>query len=81
MCLAIPTKIISLLDHNRARVAVGGVEREISVALVKDLKPGDYVIVHVGYALSKLDEEEAQRTLTLFEEMTENFHEHEAERS
>ena len=52
-----------------ARVELGGVLKEVSLALVEGVQPGDYVIVHVGYALSRLDPEEAARTLALFAEM------------
>ena len=67
MCLAIPARIVERLDGDAARVDLGGVRKEISLALVDDAEVGDYVIVHVGYALSKLDPEEAARTLALFE--------------
>ena len=70
MCLAIPAQITKLLDHRRAIVNVGGIEREISVALLNEINLGDFVIVHVGYALTKLDEEEAKKTLQLFAEMS-----------
>ena len=63
MCLAIPARIEQLTDQDRAIVNLGGVRKEISLALVDDVAVGDYVIVHVGYALQKLDEEEAERTL------------------
>ena len=63
MCLAIPVKIVEILDPERAMASAGGILREINTALVDDLKVGDYVILHVGYALSRLDEEEAQQTL------------------
>ena len=63
MCLAIPVEITELLGENRARVSAGGILREIDTTLVADLQVGDYVILHVGYALSKLDETEALRTL------------------
>jgi hydrogenase expression/formation protein HypC len=66
MCLAIPARIEQLTDQDRAIVNLGGVRKEISLALVDDVAVGDYVIVHVGYALQKLDEEEAERTLALF---------------
>ncbi len=69
MCLAIPAKIEKLLANNRAMANVGGVTREISVALIDDIKIDDYVIVHVGFALTKLDEQEATKTLKLFSEM------------
>jgi len=71
MCLAIPAKIIELRENQKALAEVGGVQREISLALLKDIHVGDYVIVHVGFALSKLDEEEAQKTLALFSDMLE----------
>lgn len=66
MCLAIPARIVELLDGDACRVDLGGVRKEISLALVDGAEVGDYVIVHVGYALSKLDAEEAERTLELF---------------
>jgi hydrogenase expression/formation protein HypC len=70
MCLAIPGRIEQLIDEDRAIVNLGGVLKEISLALVEDVAVGDYVIVHVGYALQKLDEEEAERTLALFAELS-----------
>lgn len=70
MCLAIPTQIIKLLDNQMALTSLSGVEKEISLALIQDdVKEGDFVIVHVGYALSKLDEEDAQKTLAYFAEL------------
>lgn len=69
MCLAIPAKVIKILDFQRALVNLGGIEKDISVALLEDVTIGDYVILHVGYALTKLDEGEAKKTLQLFAEM------------
>ncbi len=63
MCLAIPVRVTELLAGDRALVSAGGIVREIDTALVDDLQVGDYVILHVGYALSKLNEIEAQKTL------------------
>jgi len=68
MCLAIPARIVELLEGDNCRVDLGGVRKEISLALVDDARVGDYVIVHVGFALSLLDAEEAERTLALFAE-------------
>ena len=68
MCPAIPARIVELLDGDQCRVELGGVRKEISLALVDDAAVGDYVIVHVGYALTKLDPEEAAQTLALFAE-------------
>ena len=69
MCLAIPARIEELTTPGNAIVNLGGVRKEISLALINDATVGDYVIVHVGYALQKLDEEEALRTLEMFAEM------------
>ncbi len=63
MCLAIPVQITEVLDDERALASASGIVREISTALIDDVRAGDYVILHVGYALSKLDEEEARQTL------------------
>jgi hydrogenase expression/formation protein HypC len=68
MCLAIPVRISELLDDDTAVADVGGVQRQINVALVDAPAVGDYVILHVGYALSKLDPAEAERTLALMAE-------------
>lgn len=68
MCLAIPARVVALTDDDNALVDLGGVRKEISLALVEDVAVGDYVIVHVGYALSLLDAEEAEKTLALFAE-------------
>ncbi|ARG97683.1 HypC/HybG/HupF family hydrogenase formation chaperone [Legionella micdadei] len=69
MCLALPVQVTRLLDSQRALVNLGGIEKEISIALLDQVSEGDYVILHVGYALTILNEDEARRTLTLFAEM------------
>ena len=69
MCLAIPAQVVELLDGDRAIVDLAGVKKEISLALVESVAVGDYVIVHVGFALNKLDPEEAAKTLALFAEL------------
>ena len=69
MCLAIPARIEELSTPGNAIVNLGGVRKEISLALVDDAQVGEYVIVHVGYALQKLDQEEAELTLKMFAEM------------
>lgn len=73
MCLAIPARVAELLDNDGAVVELGGVRKEISLALVEGVAVGDYVIVHVGYALNRLDPEEAIKTLALFAEIGEGF--------
>jgi hydrogenase expression/formation protein HypC len=63
MCLAIPARVIELLPDERARIELSGVRKEISLALVDDVKTGDYVIVHVGFAIGRIDPDEAEQTL------------------
>lgn len=69
MCLALPCRIVELRDDEKAVIDVSGMRKEISLALVEDVGVGDYVIVHVGYALTRLDPEEAEKTLALFAEL------------
>jgi hydrogenase expression/formation protein HypC len=66
MCLALPARVVELLDAERAIVELGGVRRIVSVALTPEARVGDHVIVHVGYAIGVLDPDEAERTLALF---------------
>jgi hydrogenase expression/formation protein HypC len=66
MCLALPVRVTELKAADIAVVDLGGIRKEISLALVDDVAVGDYVILHVGYALSKLDAMEAEKTLALF---------------
>ena len=68
MCLAIPALVTQLLPDRMARISLDGVMKTISVMLVEDVAPGDYVIVHVGHALAKIDPEEAEHTLALLAE-------------
>jgi hydrogenase expression/formation protein HypC len=68
MCLAIPALVSEVLPGDMAKVSLDGVTKEISIAMVEDVKAGDYVIIHVGYALSKIDAEEAEKTLALLAE-------------
>jgi hydrogenase expression/formation protein HypC len=65
MCLALPAQITEIHDDDTATVTLGGVRKQVSLTLIEDASVGDYVIVHVGYALSKLDPAEAERTLAL----------------
>jgi hydrogenase expression/formation protein HypC len=67
MCLALPAKVLAV-DGDAATVSLGGVKKQISLALVEGVVPGDYVIVHTGFALSILDPAQAERTLALFRE-------------
>jgi len=73
MCLAIPGQIQSINESSdMATVSVDKVKVEVSLALVDDIQVGDYVLVHVGYALNKIDEEEALKTLALFDEVAQS---------
>ncbi len=69
MCLALPVRVVEIgsgKGEDWAMVDLGGVTKEVSLALLDGVEVGDYVILHVGYALSKLDPEEASKTLALF---------------
>lgn len=66
MCLAIPVQIKEIIDEDTAVAEISGLKKTISTALLDDVKVGDYVILHVGYALQKIDPEEAKKTLELF---------------
>lgn len=67
MCLSVPAKVIEI-EKNLATVELGGTKTKVSLDLVEDIKINDYVLVHTGFALQKIDEEEAERTLELFDE-------------
>ncbi|HHO69045.1 MAG TPA: HypC/HybG/HupF family hydrogenase formation chaperone [Gammaproteobacteria bacterium] len=69
MCLALPARIVAIDDRGEtATVALGEVRKDISLALIEDARLDDYVLIHVGYALNKVSEEEAERTLQMFAE-------------
>ncbi|HTN47988.1 MAG TPA: HypC/HybG/HupF family hydrogenase formation chaperone [Burkholderiaceae bacterium] len=68
MCLALPARVVELVPPTEGVIDLGGVRKRISLELVPGVQPGDYVIVHVGYALQKLDPAQAERTLALFAE-------------
>jgi len=70
MCLAIPAQLVEIRDADTGVVDLSGVRKEVSLALVDGVAVGDYVIVHVGYALQKLDRDEAEKTLRLFAELS-----------
>jgi hydrogenase expression/formation protein HypC len=71
MCLAIPGRVVEVVDEeNRlAKVDIGGVTRTANVGLLGQVEPGDWVLIHVGFALSKVDEDEAHAQLRLLREM------------
>ena len=71
MCLGIPVKIIEIKEDNKALAELAGVKREVSLALLPDVKIGDYVLLHAGFAIQKIDEAEAEETLRLLREFVE----------
>lgn len=68
MCLSIPAKILSI-DGDKARVSLGGAEYNAALNLVDDVKIGDYVLLHSGFAIQKIDEKEAKETMQLLNEI------------
>ena len=75
MCLAIPGRVVEITDEGNqlAKVDVSGVLRNVNVGLLDDVRADDWVLIHVGFALSKVDEEEAHATLALLQEMGEAY--------
>ena len=69
MCLAVPVRVVALLEEQWVEVEVGGVRSRVSTAIVEGVAAGDYVIVHAGFAIARLDVEEAEKTLALFDEL------------
>lgn len=73
MCLAVPGKILTVENRNEdlkmAKVSFGGIVMDVCLDFVPEAQPGDYVIVHVGFALNVLDESEAEKTLSLIGEL------------
>jgi len=68
MCLAIPIRVEALLPDDMARVTLSGVSKCVSIALLEDVRVGDYLLIHVGYALARLDPDEAEQTLAMMRE-------------
>jgi hydrogenase expression/formation protein HypC len=75
MCLAIPGRVVEVIDEARslAQVEVAGVRRTVNVGLLDGVAPDDWVLIHVGFALSKVDEEEAHASLRLLQQMGEAY--------
>ena len=72
MCLAIPMKLIEISDAENGSAEVEGVRYQVNLSLLEDVKVGDYVIVHAGFAIEKLDQEEANQRLAMFQELAAN---------
>jgi hydrogenase expression/formation protein HypC len=73
MCLAVPVRVIALLEGDWAVVDLGGVESKVSLAFVEGVAPGDYLIVHVGHAIARLNVEQAEESLALFRQIAETI--------
>jgi hydrogenase expression/formation protein HypC len=71
MCLAVPAEVVELLGEGQARVRIGATTQVVSTALLDEVAVGEYVIVHVGFALTKLDADKAAQTLALMAEWSE----------
>lgn len=69
MCLAIPAEVVEVTEDETAVVDFGGAKKRVSLALVDDVERGDFVLVHAGFAIEKVDAEEALKTRELFEEL------------
>lgn len=69
MCLAIPVRVVEVRPDQKAVIDLAGVRKEVSTALIDEVQVDDYVIVHVGYAIGKVDADEAQRTLEMFNQL------------
>jgi hydrogenase expression/formation protein HypC len=69
MCLAVPVRVIALLGAQWVETEVGGIRSRVSSALIDEVAVGDYLIVHAGFAITRLDVEEAEKSLALFDEI------------
>ncbi len=69
MCVGVPARVVEMLEHEEGVVELEGVRRVVSLALVPGISQGEYVIVHAGFAIQRLDEKEAQETLRIMREM------------
>ena len=69
MCLAVPVRVTALLDDQWVEAEMGGILTHVSIALIDDVALGDYLIVHAGFAIARLDVEEAEKSLALFDEI------------
>jgi len=78
MCLSIPSKIVEILENNYAIVDTMGVKRKVSLDLMPEpVEVGDYVLIHVGYAMTKMSEEDALESIKVYEEIIEKLEEEE----
>jgi hydrogenase expression/formation protein HypC len=73
MCLAVPVRVVAVLKDQWAEIEVGGIGSRVSIAMVDGVVPGDYLIVHAGFAIGRLDVVEAEKTLALFDEIAKHL--------
>jgi hydrogenase expression/formation protein HypC len=76
MCLAVPVQVVALLDDQWIEIEIGGIRTRASIALLDEVAIGEYVIVHAGFAIARLDVEEAEKTLALFDQIVAHLREH-----
>jgi len=69
MCLAIPMKVEEIIGNDIAVVSLGSIKKKVNISLVENVKKDDYLIIHAGFAIQKLDKKEAEETLKLFQEI------------
>jgi len=72
MCIAVPLEVVEIKD-NIARARFGDSSREVHLDIIDEVKVGDFILVHAGFAIEKLDKEEAEKTLSLFKEITDEI--------
>jgi hydrogenase expression/formation protein HypC len=78
MCLSIPSKVVAIDENNMATVDTMGIKRHVSLDLISEkINLGDYILIHVGFAMNKIDEEEALQSLEVYREMLEVMEEEE----
>jgi hydrogenase expression/formation protein HypC len=78
MCLSIPSKVVDIDEYNMATVDTMGIQRHVSLDLIADeINLGDYILIHVGFAMNKIDEEEALQSLEVYKEVLEAMEEEE----
>ena len=78
MCLAVPVRVVALLGDQWVEIEVGGISSRVCIALIDAVAVGDYLIVHAGFAITRLDVEEAEKSLVLFAEITAHLEGHDA---
>ncbi len=77
MCLGIPVQLIEVENTNVGKVEIGGIRRRINLALLNNVKTGDYVLLHAGFAITKVDKEEAEETISLLNELAKKLEDEE----